>query len=67
MRGQPISEYQRGVIYRMVRQGCEEINRIANRAELHPTTVRAFIIRELRVRLAAEHKAAELDEMRGRE
>ena len=61
MRGHPINDYQRGVIRRMVRQGCTELQRIADRAELDSSTVRLFIIHELQVRLAAEHKAAQLD------
>ena len=62
-RGHPINDYQRGVIRRMVRQGCTELQRIARRVELDSATVRLFIIHELQVRLAAEHRAAQMDAM----
>ena len=61
MRGHPISDYQRGVIRRMIRQGCEELHRIARRAELDPATVRLFLFRELQARCQAEHRAAQMD------
>ena len=62
-RGHPISDYQRGVIRRMVRQGCTELQRIARRVELDPATVRLFLFRELAARYTAEHRAAQLDAM----
>ena len=63
MRGHPINDYQRGIIRRMVRQGCTELQRIADRAELDSATVRLFIIHELQVRYTAEHRAASLDNL----
>ena len=61
MRGHPINDYQRGVIRRMIRQGCEELHRIARRVELDPATVRLFLFRELKARYTAEHRAAQMD------
>ena len=66
-RGHPINDYQRGVIRRMVRQGCEELHRIARRAELDPATVRLFLLRELAARYQAEHKAAQIDALADRD
>jgi len=67
MQGKPLSEYQQGVIRRMVRHGCMEIHRMADRAECDGVTVRAFILRELRERYAAEHRHAQLDDLADRE
>jgi len=46
--GQPISEYQKRVIRRMIEQGFTEYATIARRAEVHYTTVHKFAMAELR-------------------